>query len=264
MTITYSDYILQGNHALKNIQRLRAIGADRVELLMDGTCWDDGEHWETLAPQLIDTGMSLTLHPPSCDTNLTAEMETLREASFHLYADAIHLAAKIGAFSVVIHPGFTYSPHFDKTRAQTQARIYLEKFVSLAKPLGIRLLVENVGFGHASLYTQEEYCRLLDGIDPIAGYLIDTGHAHINHWDIPGLIRQVAPRLYGMHIHDNAQRRDSHLHIGQGTIPWAQVFEAMRTVRQDCDFILEYSPDATLEQLIQARALLEEHVLCHH
>ena len=32
MTITYSDYILQGNHVLKNIQKLRAIGADRVEL----------------------------------------------------------------------------------------------------------------------------------------------------------------------------------------------------------------------------------------
>ena len=157
---------------------------------------------------------------------------------------------------MVVHPGFTYSKFFDKKRAQEYAKEYINKLINIAKPLGIKLLIENVGFHHTSLYSQEEFTSLLDGVDPIAGYLIDTGHAHINNWDIPKLITNVADRLYGMHIHDNRQRYDVHLHIGTGTIPWNEVFATMRHIRPDCDLILEYSPNAELEQLIEARDLL--------
>ncbi len=264
MTITYSDYILQGKHVIDNIQKLKEFGADGVEMLMDGTCWDDKANgWKKLVNPIKETCMRVSIHPPSCDTNLTAEMETLREASFSLYRDSIYLAAEIDAASVVIHPGFTYSSHFDKLRAKHYAEEYLNQLIEIAKPLGVKLFVEKVGCGHASLYTQEEYTNLLVDADPIAGYLIDTGHAHINHWNIPKLIEDVSDRLYGMHIHDNVQRGDVHLHIGTGTIPWDDVFVAMRGVRKDCDLILEYSPEAELSQLPEAKNLLIEKVLSY-
>ena len=252
MHFTYSDYILQGNHVLDNLSRLKELGASSVEMLMDGTCWDDADStWDHLAPQLAQCGLRLTIHPPSCDTNLTAEMETLRDASFSLYERAIYLAQQVGAESVVIHPGFTYSYRFDKNRAKAHAKEAIQLLSKVAKERNIRLLVENVGFGYASLYTQEEYSHLLDDVDPIAGYLIDTGHAHINHWCIPQLICATAPRLYGFHIHDNDGSCDAHLSLGNGTIDWSPIFDAMKLLHDDCDYILEYSPRVKLEELVR-------------
>lgn len=254
MHITYSDYILQGRHVLDNLRTLQELGATSVELLMDGTCWDDGDDgWNKLVPALKAFGLRLTVHPPSCDTNMTAEMQTLRESAFTLYRKSIEFADSIGGQSVVIHPGFCYSPEFDKNRAKNEAKAYIRLLAKTAQRYGICLLVENVGFGHASLYTQEEYSHVLDDIDPIAGYLIDTGHAHINHWNIPQMITDIAPRLYGFHLHDNDQKRDAHLAIGNGTIDWPPIFEGMKTVRSDCDYILEYSPRAKLEELYTGR-----------
>lgn len=257
MLITYSDYILQGNHILDNLKKLKALGATSVEMLMDGTCWDDNDDgWDKLVPELIKSGIRLSIHPPSCDTNLTAEMKALRDASFKLYENAILLAHKINAASVVIHPGFTYSYKFDKERAKHNARKALLKLVENGKRLNVRLLVENVGFGHGSLYTQDEYTHLLDDIDPIAGYLIDTGHAHINGWDIPKLINDIAPRLYGFHLHDNSREYDAHLAIGNGTINWEPIFSAMKQLKTECDYIFEYSPKAQLEELNRGREIL--------
>lgn len=258
MRITYSDYILQGNDVLENIKVLKAQGCRSVELLMDGACWDDEKGWERFVPDILREGVEVSLHPPSCDTNLTSEMKTLREASFRLYLDTIHLAGRLGARSVVIHPGFCYSPDFDKGRAKAAAREYLARFVEAAAPLGIRLLVENVGFGHASLYTMEEYSHLLDGFGPVAGYLIDIGHAHINHWDIPALIAGIRGRIYGFHIHDNDRSADKHLEIGNGTVAWEGIFQAMKTVPEDCDFILEYSPRVAVSKLAEGEKLLRE------
>ena len=68
----------------------------------------------------------------------------------------------------------------------------------------------------------DEYACALDGIDETVGYLIDVGHANINGWDVPTLIRRVAPRLYGLHIHDNNGNSDQHLPIGDGTMEWNQ------------------------------------------
>lgn len=257
MRITCSDYILQGGHVLSNIETLKQNGATSIELLMDGTCWDDELGWSRLADALRNADVEFSLHPPSCDTNLTAEMRALRDASFKLYEDTIHFAHDIGARSVVIHPGFCYAHNFDKAQAQRRAKEAIHRLADVARPLGIRLLVENVGFHHASLYTAREYAQLLGDVDPIAGYLIDTGHAHINQWPIAELLAELAPRMYGVHLHDNAQDADSHMAIGAGSIEWGPVLKALRTLPDDCDLILEYAPCATLDQLRAGRALLE-------
>ena len=100
------------------------------------------------------------------------------------------------------------------------------------------------------------YSHLLDDVDPIAGYLIDTGHAHINKWGIPKLINDIAPRLYGFHLHDNSRQYDAHLAFGNGTIDWPPIFEAMKQLSDDCDYIFEYSPNAKLEELARDRDTL--------
>lgn len=260
--ICYSDLPLITNDIIKNVEGLIENGADKVELLMDGEKWDEMESlFSELAPQLKALPVGYTVHPPAWDINLTSENQAIREASFLQYKKAIEFAGMIEADHAVIHPGFCFSPVFNKKKAQARAAEYIRSLCQIAKPLNVKIVVENVGYNGSSLFTQEEFTRFLDPIEETAGYLIDIGHAHLNQWDIPKLIRDTKDRLLAIHIHDNHGIGDDHLQIGKGTIQWTEVFSAMREVANDCQLILEYAPMTSLDKLRMGKEILQKEVL---
>lgn len=255
-TISYSDLLLLGGHAETNVEMLMQAGGTHIELLLDGKSWDDMEGtMERLVPYLLGTKASYTVHPPAWDTNLTSENRTIRDASFEEYRKSIEFAARIGATHVVIHPGFCFSPAFCKQTAALRAEEAVNRLCRIAAPLGVKLAVENVGYHGSSLFTRDDYVRFVERLDEAAVYLIDTGHAHMNGWDIPALIRQTAPRLGCVHLHDNAGDADEHLPIGEGSIRWEPIWEALRDA-PDCQLILEYAPGTELSKLREGAELL--------
>lgn len=261
MKISYSELICIGNPVLENVQKLIHAGADGVELMMDGPSWDTmDDNWNKLAKELKKMNIPFSVHPPAWDTNLTSQMYELRKASWDLHVKALHFAAEIGASQMVLHPGFFGWPSFDKEVAKRRAREITVQLSEIAKPLGVRLAFENVGGPMQSLYTFDEYSCALDGIDENVGYLIDIGHANMNGWDIPRLIRKVSNRLFGLHIHDNNGKIDEHLPIYDGNLNWEEIFAAMRCAGEDCEFILEYLTGIPLEKLSEGKELLKKQV----
>ncbi|MDV2887661.1 sugar phosphate isomerase/epimerase, partial [Alkalihalophilus pseudofirmus] len=105
----------------------------------------------------------------------------------------------------------------------------------------VKLAVENVGYNGSSIFTQNEFTSFLGNIDETAGYLIDTGHANLNGWDIPQVIKDVKNRLLALHLHDNNGTGDDHLPIGEGTIQWKEIFSAINEDSIHCQLILEYA-----------------------
>ncbi|MFM9280584.1 sugar phosphate isomerase/epimerase family protein [Paenibacillus jiagnxiensis] len=259
--ISYSDLPLLTRSVEENVEQLLEHGADKIELLMDGIQWDDMDgQIRRMGKTLRRYRAAFSVHPPAWDTNLTSENQAIRTASYEEYKKAIEFAHEIEAEHVVIHPGFSFSPAFDKATAQKRAQDYLELLCRVAKPLGIKLAVENVGYKGASIYSEQEYLCCLDGIDAAAGYLIDTGHARLNGWDIPGMIRSVKDRLCSVHIHDNSGEGDEHLPIGGGSIDWQPIYDALREVEAPCQLILEYSPGTDLNQLAKGKQLLQQNL----
>lgn len=259
--ISYSELIVLGGDIVENMKTLIEHGAQHVELMMDGGAWDawGGQYTELIA-QLKRLPLTYTLHPAAWDINLTAEMRILREAAYRHHLDALRMAAELGASQLVLHPGFSTSPAFSKPQARQRAADTTGRLAVEAKALGVVLAFENVGYNGQSLYTQQEFEHALDSIDAQVSYLIDLGHAHINGWDLPGLIRKLRPRLCGLHIHDNDGLRDQHLPIGKGTIDWQPVFAEMRAIANpDCEFILEYAPAQPLESLLAGKEILGSH-----
>lgn len=255
--ICYSDLALLSNDLFDNIDQLIKHGADKVELLMDGQEWNEMEDlFETLVPKLQSLPVDYTIHPPAWDINLTSENRATRETAFSEYKKAIEFAGMIGASHVVIHPGFCFSPVFNKQTAQQRAAHYINELCQVAKPLNVKLAIENVGYNGSSLFTQEEYTNFLRDIDETAGFLIDTGHANLNNWDIPRLIKETKDRLLALHIHDNDGTGDDHLAIGEGTIDWKSVFTAINEYASHCELILEYAPNTPLEKLQPGKDLL--------
>ncbi len=257
MRICSSELILLNNPVMENVDSLIEIGSDRIELMMDGAAWDSyHEDFSKLSQELKSRDAYYSVHPAAWDINLTAETRILREAAYQHHLQVLDFAAEIKASQVVIHPGFAGSPCFSKERAQERAREYTSRLAERAKALGIQLAFENVGVMGHSIYTEEEFMKALDGVDPVVGYLIDTGHAHANGWDLPGLIETLSDRLVGLHIHDNHGKSDEHLPIYQGTIAWDGVLEAIKTFARNCELILEYAPGTPLEELSMGRKIL--------
>ncbi len=259
--INYSELILLTQKSNENVIKLLDIGADGVELMIDGIQWDDVDSEMNKFKKLFENeNIKFTVHPPAWDTNLTSENKEIREASFSEYSKSIEFAHDIGATHVVIHPGFTFSHVFDKEVARKRAAEYLEELCKVAAPLGISLAVENVGYGGTSIFTEDQYCRFLDDIDPVATYLIDTGHAHLNDWDIPRMIRKINSRLSSIHLHDNLGKTDEHLPIGEGTIEWEPIFKELNKLDKPCQLILEYAPGTDLNKLKEGKKLLLHHL----
>lgn len=260
-TICYSDLALLSNNLLHNIDTLIEHGADKIELLMDGPEWNAMENlFQELAQKLLSIPVGYTIHPPAWDINLTSENYATREVAFSEYKKAIEFAGSIQATHVVIHPGFCFSPVFDKQIAQLRAKEYISELCRIAKPLHVKLAIENVGYNGSSLFTQEEFTNFLADIDETAGFLIDTGHAHLNNWDIPRLINETKDRLLALHLHDNDGKGDTHLVIGDGTIEWDPIFTALREDAPHAELILEYAPNTPLEKLQEGKDLLQSRI----
>lgn len=261
MKISYSELILLGNPVLENMKNLIDLGAKRIELMMDGRPWDtEKTNWDELARELKKLPVEYSVHPPAWDINLTSQIKELREAALDLHIKALDFSHKIAATQMVVHPGFLGSKAFDKGEAGQRAREITNELAKMAKPLGLTLAFENVGYNGQSIYTFEEYIHALDGVDENVRYLIDIGHANINGWDIGKLIRVLAPRICGLHIHDNNGKEDQHLPMYEGTVKWDEVFEAMKLVPKEAEFILEYAPGTSLETLVKGEKILLDKV----
>ena len=175
---------------------------------------------------------NLSIHGPCLGVNLADENDT---HYLTLYKDAFEFAAKWKADYVVVHT----NEEFTGEKSLVRQRVYhrLQELLTLSQQYQIQLLIENVGLRNKNtlLFDWKEYSELLTSL-PVAGALLDTGHAHINQWNLPHVIEQLGNRLIAYHLHDNHGLSDDHLSIEQGTIDWQPLFAA----------ILSYTPKATL------------------
>jgi sugar phosphate isomerase/epimerase len=147
---------------------------------------------------------------------------------------ALESAEHIPLRYLVVHLGDrsdTWSP-----RSMEYALTALEHLGAFAAPLGVRLLVENI----LNEPTTPEHLQLIlqTGHLDNVGVCLDLGHAHIS----PGIQEAVSilgDRITSMHVHDNHGARDEHLWPGEGTIDWAAVNTALKSLAKAPAAVLE-------------------------
>ncbi len=121
-------------------------------------------------------------------------------------------------------------------RSIEYAQTALEHLGAFARPLGVRLLVENL----TSEPTTPEHLMTilemghLDGV----GVCLDLGHAHLTV-GIPEAVSTLGPRIVSVHVHDNKALKDEHLWPGDGTIPWPATVEALKALATLPSAVLE-------------------------
>ena len=98
----------------------------------------------------------------------------------------------------------------------------IEHLRAFAKPLGVRLLLENIP---NELTAPEKLVELIHTLhyDDI-GVCLDLGHAHLGP-GVEAAIETLKPLIRSVHVHDNHGMKDEHLWPGEGTIDFQRTME---------------------------------------
>ena len=170
---------------------------------------------------------------------------------------ALEVAERIPFKNLVLHLGERedrWSP-----RTMEYAETALEHLGAFARPLGVRLLVENL---LSEATTPEHLMNILQmGHLPNVGVCLDMGHAHINQ-SVAEAIGTLGDRVLSVHVHDNHGTKDEHLWPGDGTIDWPAAAKALNALAAPPAAVLEISyrlddaPDAIPGRIEQAYARL--------
>ncbi len=171
---------------------------------------------------------------------------------------ALESAEHIPIRNMVVHLG-----ERDDTWSQRTIELALtalEHLGAFARPLGVRLLVENL----LSEATTPEHLVLILEMGHLnnVGVCLDLGHANITT-GTAAAIATLGGRIASVHVHDNHGLKDEHLWPGNGTIDWPDTVKALKALEPPPATVLEINytlaePHAELPaQIEKAFALFE-------
>ena len=147
---------------------------------------------------------------------------------------ALETAEYIPLRNMVLHLGErtdAWSP-----RSIEHAITALEHLGAFARPLGVRLLVENLVSEPA---TPEHILTILEmGHVTNTSVCLDVGHAHITV-GVAEAISTLGNRIASVHVHDNKGTKDEHLWPGDGTIDWPTTADALKKLATPPAIVLE-------------------------
>src|ERR1700732_4994462 len=193
------------------------------------------------APLYADYEWGRTGAPP---INVTSTDRASRIEAMDEIKRALEIAEQIPFRFLVQHLGAT-GESFDDRKFEA-AMPSIEHLRAFAKPLGVRILLENTP---NELSTPERLVEMIQGahFDDV-GVCFDFGHAHMMS-SVGEAFEIVRKQVWSTHVHDNAKVQDSHLWPGQGTIDWKEAMELLRSAPQMPPLLLELEGDEKVNPL---------------
>jgi sugar phosphate isomerase/epimerase len=154
---------------------------------------------------------------------------------------AIEIAEQIPFRFLIQHIGVA-NESFDERKLEA-AMTSIEHLRAFAKPLGVRILVENIP---NELSTPEKLVDFIQGAHfEDVGVCFDVGHANMMG-DVAQAFEILKQHIHSTHVHDNAKFKDSHLWPGDGSIDWKQAMELLRSAPHTPPLLLEIEGDEKL------------------
>ena len=157
---------------------------------------------------------------------------------------ALEIAEQIPFRFLVQHLG-TSNESFSEKKFEA-AMTSIEHLRAFAKPLGVKILLENIP---NELSTPDRLIEMIHNahFDDI-GVCFDFGHAHMMS-SVSEAFVIVRNLVCSTHVHDNDRNKDLHLWPGQGTIDWKGSVELLRSAPQRPPLLLELEEDVKVNPL---------------
>jgi sugar phosphate isomerase/epimerase len=166
---------------------------------------------------------------------------------------ALEIAEQIPFRFLIQHLGLPNESFSEKKFESAMTSI--EHLRAFAKPLGVRILLENIP---NDLSTPERLMEMIHTahFDDV-GICFDFGHAHMMN-SVRESFEIVRQQICSTHVHDNNKDRDSHLWPGKGSIDWKEAMELLHSAPQTPALMLELEWDDKVNPLEQIGETFEK------
>jgi sugar phosphate isomerase/epimerase len=157
---------------------------------------------------------------------------------------ALEIAEQIPFRFLIQHLGLPNESFSEKKFESAMTSI--EHLRAFAKPLGVRILLENIPNEISTPDKLKEMIQTAHFDD--VGICFDFGHANLMS-SVAEAFEVLRAQICSTHVHDNDKVRDSHLWPGEGTINWKEAMELLRTAPQQPPLLLELEENAEINAL---------------
>jgi len=116
---------------------------------------------------------------------------------------------------------------------------WIEKFV---KEYDIKIAIHNHGPEDKFFPSPFDVLKVVKDMDPRIGLCIDIGHAARANTNLVEAIHATGSRLYDMHVKDltDMKAKESQVAVGEGVLPFREIFEALIKIKYQGFVDLEY------------------------
>ena len=221
--------------------------------------WGGASFWLTSMEQVMqDRTGSFSMHAPFgyCDFARTEEKKL-----FRFMTEPFDLYHQLNGQHYVVHTNGHVAKDLPEAQRSDMRKLVaerLDKFQDICTAEGVGLVVENVPDDGQGLFNHDQFLQLFAD-NPKLDCIIDTGHAHMEHYDMYAIQRTLGSRVKAYHIHDNGGDADSHLRFLSGVpggIDWNKFVEGVVKFTPDATLTLEYG--ASPEEFAEDRKILLE------
>jgi len=187
------------------------------------------------SPMFADYEWGRTGAPP---VNVVDQDKKRRIESMDEIKRALEIAEQIPFRFLIQHLG-TPNESYDEYKFEA-AMTAIEHLRAFAKPLGVKILLENIPNDLATPDRLVELIRVMHFDD--VGVCFDFGHAHMMS-DVPQAFETLKAHIRSTHVHDNPKTRDAHMWPGDGTINWTEAMGLLATAPHVPPLLMEINGD---------------------
>ena len=191
----------------------------------------------------------ITLHAMFSDVNVASSDLLLREIAQKRCFQSLEIGKGIKADTVLFHTGNKGTKHYGSIDSFKKNFVsFWKEFVKEFEKEGIIAVIENV------FETSPQFC--LDLFEKInSSYLklaLDTGHVNLyaQETKVTEWIKAYGQNLYHLHIHNNYRRNDDHSNLGNGTLNFNEIFNAINEQNINPSYVLEMFTEEDIRKSI--------------
>lgn len=220
------------------LDSLKHAGAEALEIFGSRGHFDytDRQHVREIGSWFQSSGTTFnSIHSPlfsdgdwgrsgSPPVNIADREKKRRIESMDEIKRALEVAEVIPYRYLIQHVGLP--GEFDDPAKFEAAMTSIEHLHAFARPLGVKLLLENIP---NDLSTPEKLVELINTLHlRDVGVCFDTGHAHMMS-SVADAFHMLKEHIRSTHVHDNNKEKDEHLWPGGGSIDWNETIRLLRS-----------------------------------
>ena len=206
----------------------------------------DPELIDRASTELAEAGLAVTVHAPFFDLNPGAIEPYVFEATALRFRQTLAASSRLGARTVVFHPGYEYWKYGGMDHLWLEASLqFWPGIIALAEEYEITLALENI---HET--NPKTLLDLLDQIDsPRFGHCFDVGHWRLfSDTSLAEWFSVLGHHIVHLHLHDNTGKGDEHRPVGEGDINFKELFKLIGELKEAPTMTLEAHTHDELER----------------